>query len=907
MPSVTHDGRSFMIDGRRVWLVSGRIPYARLSRDTWADRIRAAKQLGLNTVETPIFWNRHEVRPGKFDFAGDNDLRHFVDLVGKAGMYCILSVGPYVNADCDLGGIPAWLRDNTPKGLRTNNGPFLESCSRYLTAVADQIKGWQVTAQGTGGPIILLQCESQWTCGHDAIGAGYLGELTRYIREAGLNVPVVNSNNLWQSVEGQIDGWSDGTAMLATMRQLASVRPGQPRVVVDLAFAKTPVWGRDFDDPEAPNVSLRRLAEICAGGGQFNLTSFCAGTNFGFSGGRLADAPDTFACATSALGCLVDEAGRRGDAFASVRRIAHAASRFARVFANLDPSFKPIAADPGDAHQTSIIYSTGAQGGAVFVFAAADDAKAAQRPVTLLLPDGTTIPVPVSPGGVAWCFFDVNITTRCRLDYSNLSALGAVGQALVVFGPQGSAGVISVNGSPVEVAVPDEGDSPAIIEHEGLTLIVLNEAQADETILSDDTVLVGVLGIDPDGTVHALPGAKSYVRVNADGTSKKIKVDAETPRKRTERVVMTPWNIAPLEDYADGTSARFARIQGAADLSALGCPYGYGWYRITFKGDKAHRVHAAFPNAADRLHLFAEGAPVALVGVGPGAEAQATIAVHKGEQSIVVLAENLGRFSEGACLGESKGLFGPAYEVTPIRPGKPEIEVGAPVEILPFRAPLWEISEGDTTSPDRITWRLHHRRKTDVLMTIDAPPPGALLIVNDKTVAYIDRGGPHQILLDHDLVSKGGGVVQLALVSHAQAERECKRLASCVRFDECVETLFAGASFAFAKWELPSAASFGHGKGFKHTAGTPCWWKCTFTAQPADGPLALELAGLTKGQIYINGRHLSRYFVATGSGKKVPPQSVYHVPASWFKGGEPNDLMIFDEHGASPSRVHLSR
>ncbi len=100
----THDGRSFMIDGRRVWLVSGRIPYARLPRETWGDRIHAAKLAGLNTIETPVFWNRHEARPGRFDFTGDNDLRHFIDRIGKAGMYCILSMGPFIDLSWEFGG-----------------------------------------------------------------------------------------------------------------------------------------------------------------------------------------------------------------------------------------------------------------------------------------------------------------------------------------------------------------------------------------------------------------------------------------------------------------------------------------------------------------------------------------------------------------------------------------------------------------------------------------------------------------------------------------------------------------------------------------------------------------------------------------------------------------------------------
>ena len=68
MASVTYDGRSFMLDGRRIWLVSGSIPYFRLPRASWADRIHAAKLAGLNTVDVPVAWHRHEPRPGQFNF-----------------------------------------------------------------------------------------------------------------------------------------------------------------------------------------------------------------------------------------------------------------------------------------------------------------------------------------------------------------------------------------------------------------------------------------------------------------------------------------------------------------------------------------------------------------------------------------------------------------------------------------------------------------------------------------------------------------------------------------------------------------------------------------------------------------------------------------------------------------------
>src|SRR6185295_2978823 len=135
MPSMTYDGRSFMLDGRRIWLVSGSIPYARIPHESWADRIHAAKLAGLNAIETSVFWNRHEPRPNHFDFKGDNDLRRFVQLCGQAGMYCILRIGPFIGQDWDFGGLPAWLMSVKNVKFRAMSGPFLEACSRYISAV----------------------------------------------------------------------------------------------------------------------------------------------------------------------------------------------------------------------------------------------------------------------------------------------------------------------------------------------------------------------------------------------------------------------------------------------------------------------------------------------------------------------------------------------------------------------------------------------------------------------------------------------------------------------------------------------------------------------------------------------------------------------------------------------------
>lgn len=928
-----------MIDGRRVWLVSGRVPYARLPKEVWAERIHAAKSAGFNAIETPIVWARHEPRPGKFDFTGDNDLRHFVELVGRAGMHCILGLGPYIGGTWDMGGLPPWLRENPNVQLRTANGPFLEACSRFITALAEQVRGWQVTAPGTGGSILLLQCESEWTCGQGTLAAGYLGEVTRYIREAGLTVPLINSNNLWQSVEGQIDGWAGGEDMLATMRQLTAVRPDQPRIVIDLSFAKKTTWGDlGVQTDGAPRPALepwamqRRLAEVLAGAGQFNLTSLCAGTHFGFSAGRRADGLNAYFATSAEQGCLIDEAGHASQGLKMVRRIATFASRFGRVLANVDPSYHPISVLPhagagttaaagngkgkprngegharnGESHAagSSVIHVQGSQGGVAFVFADdADPAKSRGGRVELLMPDGQKLPITMGDQSVVWCLLNTNITGRGRLDYANLCALGSAGPMLVVYGPAGSRALLSVNGSPVETEVP-AGEKPSVLLHEGLAIVVVNEAHIDHTFLVEDAVYIGVAGIAPDGTPILPAGAKSFLRVTADGAVKSMPGEA-AHRHRAVTPAIGPWSMVSASDYTEGSSARFAAVKTLTDLAALGCPYGYGWYRITIKGDSARKAHAAFPHAGDRLHLYMDGKPLGVVGAGPGAEPEANLPLKKGPHNLVVLADNLGRFSAGVHMSAGKGLYGDILEIAPVKGLKAKLTPAQPIDVLRFKAPLWEHSEGDTTLATRVTWTVPHRKKGAILMSIDAPGSAGLVLLNDKPLAYLDATGPAHLVLAPETLNRGNNTVQIALVEGLDEEAELKRLEKSVRFAEVEGSLTEGAELAFAKWEPPAANLYKPAPKGGKSAG-PAWWKCSFTVDRATDPLYLDVEGLTKGQVYVNGRNVGRYFASTADGASVSPGGRVYIPAAWIHAKEPNDLIIFDEHGGSTAKVRLT-
>lgn len=930
MPTVTCDGRSFMLDGRRIWLVSGTIPYARIPHESWADRIHAARLAGLNCIDTSVVWSRHEPRPGQFEFSGDNDIRRFVQLVQRAGMYCILRVGPFIGQRHDLGGLPAWLLDIPGIKLRTSNTQFLEACSRYFAQVAEQVRDLQASAPGAGGPILLFGLESKWSCSLPGLAESYLGELQRYLRESGLELQTINDNNLWQTAEGQLDGWSGSENLLSMMRQLAVVRGDQPRIVVDFNLSdEHAVWGRPDPAPRSADALQRRLAEIMAGGGQFNIQPFAGGTFFGTQAGRSPDSIEGFYTSSDDEHAPIGEAGAPGATYQALRRISTFASRFSRVLAHLEPSYQPVVADPSyavsaeaksrkNSHSgVKVVHTTGPQGGIVFVFGDehADPSEPGSRTTSLVLADGSPLPINLGRQSVGWYLLDVNVAGRSRIDFTNLCCLGTAGKIVTLFGPASFRGTLSVNGSNVDVDVPTKGaKTPEVFEHEGLIFVIVNEDQCDQTYFEGEAVFVGVLGVTSDGKPVGSPGQKSCLRVNPAGEANPVPV-VHAPEHNSHHVSIAHWTCAEMHDYTKGTSARFAAIDGPASLTTLGAHDAYGWYRIQFPAHGTHKAKLAFPGSGDRLHLFVDDNETAVYGPGPGGSSDASLQLKKGGQRLVVLAEDFGRFCGGMHMEEAKGLCNHIFEAIPLKPGKPKIAREDPIEILAFRAPIWDVREGDCTSPFRLTWSIpRSAKRVGIMIRNHGLPLRAVLIVGGKAIDLLDESGPAKIFISEETLGRSPSTVQLALIPSDQiglsTEEEVESMSSLITdrlaFDELTENLSEKAEWSFAKWEQPPTSDFVAPKG---KPKGPTWWRGTFklpNVAAAAVPAYLELDGFTKGQVSLNGRPIGRYFIATTDGTKVGPQTRYFVPASYLKAGLENEILIFDEHGGNPGKVRLS-
>ena len=169
-PFINIDGRGFLIHGRRVYIVAGELQYARIPRAQWRDRLLRIKRAGYNTIQTYAFWNFHEPREGRFDFAtGSHDLGAYLRLIHSLGMYAIVRPGPYVNAEWDTGGLPVWLRFKP--GLRplTDNAPFYAAVTPYWDRLFPIIVRNQITR---GGPVIMVQLDNEHTFDSQGNGVG---------------------------------------------------------------------------------------------------------------------------------------------------------------------------------------------------------------------------------------------------------------------------------------------------------------------------------------------------------------------------------------------------------------------------------------------------------------------------------------------------------------------------------------------------------------------------------------------------------------------------------------------------------------------------------------------------------------------------------------------------------------
>ena len=150
---------TFYLDGEPFQIISGAIHYFRVVPEYWRDRLEKLKAMGCNTVETYIPWNLHEPRKGQFRFEGILDVARFVRIAQELGLYVILRPSPYICAEWDLGGLPAWLLAEDGIKFRCACPSFLAHVEDYYRTLLPILAPLQIDQ---GGPVILMQVENEY-------------------------------------------------------------------------------------------------------------------------------------------------------------------------------------------------------------------------------------------------------------------------------------------------------------------------------------------------------------------------------------------------------------------------------------------------------------------------------------------------------------------------------------------------------------------------------------------------------------------------------------------------------------------------------------------------------------------------------------------------------------------------
>lgn len=294
---VTYDSRSFRIDGKPFFILSGSVHYIRVHPTRWADLFQTFVDAHLNTVETYVFWSAHEPRQrpdeplrsllelpttSDYDFSGRSDLWGFVECAAKFGLKVILRLGPYVCAEVSYGGFPYRLREEPGIKFRTWNAAFTGEVERWVRHIASELRERKLVA-GLGGPVILVQLENEYEMvgdTHGKDGAKYLQWMADLQKELDLTVPGI-------MCYGAADGVVETINAFYAHKQIDEFRgrrADQPPVWTECWTGWYDVWGVPHHTRSPQDLAYAVARFVAAGGAGVNYYMWMGGTNWGREG-----------------------------------------------------------------------------------------------------------------------------------------------------------------------------------------------------------------------------------------------------------------------------------------------------------------------------------------------------------------------------------------------------------------------------------------------------------------------------------------------------------------------------------------------------------------------------------------------------------------------------------------------
>ncbi|XP_015234044.1 PREDICTED: beta-galactosidase-1-like protein [Cyprinodon variegatus] len=287
--SIDYKNNCFLKDGKPFHYISGSIHYSRIPQYYWKDRLMKMYMTGLNAIQVYVPWNFHETVQGVHDFTGDRDLEHFLNLANQTGLLVILRPGPYICAEWEMGGLPAWLLQKPNIILRSADTDYLDAVSNWFAILLPKLKPWLYI---NGGNIITVQVENEYgsyfACDYNYMR--HLRTLFRLFLGEDVVLFTTDGNTDKEMTCGTLDGlyatvdFGTDTNITVAFNRQRRFEPQGPLVNSEFYTGWLDHWGDQHAIVSAQKVS-RVLEEMLTMGASVNMYMFEGGTNFGYWNG----------------------------------------------------------------------------------------------------------------------------------------------------------------------------------------------------------------------------------------------------------------------------------------------------------------------------------------------------------------------------------------------------------------------------------------------------------------------------------------------------------------------------------------------------------------------------------------------------------------------------------------------
>ena len=351
----------FYLNGKPFKILSGAIHYFRVHPDDWYHSLYNLKAMGFNTVETYVPWNLHEPQKGQFEDEGILDLEAFLQLAQDLGLYAIVRPSPYICAEWEWGGLPAWLLKEDLR-IRSSDERFLAHLDDYYAYLLPKLAKRQLE---NGGNILMFQVENEY--GSYGEEKAYLKAVADLMRKYGLSAPFFTSDGPWRACLRAGSLIEEDILVTGNFGSKASENFTQMQDFFDEYGKKWPLmcmefwdgwfnrWGDEIvrRDPEELAQAVMDTIER----GSINLYMFHGGTNFGFMNGCSARGQKDLPQVTSYdYDAILDEAGNPTRKFYLIQE------KMKETYPELDyaePLVKPAKAYPAASLQAKVtLFST---------------------------------------------------------------------------------------------------------------------------------------------------------------------------------------------------------------------------------------------------------------------------------------------------------------------------------------------------------------------------------------------------------------------------------------------------------------------------------------------------------------------------------------------------------------------